>query len=85
MDREWLLAAAEALAAPTGVAVLFTIAMRAVLRADKTERAALAQIEREEREKGWGRAAGATAPASPAPESATDGAGRPAPPPVDSD
>ena len=83
MDREWLLAAVEALVAPTGVAVLFTIAIRAVLRADKTERAALAQIEREEHEKGWVRAAGATAPASPAPESATDGAARPTPPPAD--
>ena len=83
MDREWLLAAAEALAAPTGVAVLFTIAIRAVLRADKTERAALAQMEREERERGWAPEAGTPTPAALAPQSAADGPERTASPPAD--
>ena len=51
MTADWLLAAAAALAAPAGVAFLFTIAIRALLRADQTERAALARMDLEEREK----------------------------------
>ena len=49
MESNWLLAAAEALAAPAGVAFLFWLGIRAVLRADQTERAAIARIEAEER------------------------------------
>lgn len=49
MDPNWLLSAAAALAAPTGVAFLFWIAIRALLRADQTERAALARMEADER------------------------------------
>ena len=51
MDPNWLLSAAAALAAPTGVAFLFWIAIRALLRADQTERAALARMDAEERAK----------------------------------
>ena len=49
MDSSWLLSAAAALAAPTGVGFLFWFAIRAVLRADQTERAAIARMEAEER------------------------------------
>lgn len=49
MESNWLLTAAEALAAPAGVAFLFWFGIRAVLRADQTERAAIARMEAEER------------------------------------
>lgn len=46
-----LLSAAAALAAPTGVAFLFWLAIRSLIRADQTERAAIARMEAEERAK----------------------------------
>ena len=43
------LAAAAALAAPVGVGFLFAFAIRALMNADRTERAAMARLEAEER------------------------------------
>ncbi len=42
------LAAAAALAPPIGVGLLFTIAIRALMNADRTERVAMARLEAEE-------------------------------------
>jgi hypothetical protein len=46
---ETILAAAAALAAPVGVGFLFAVAIRALMNADRTERAAMARLEAEER------------------------------------
>lgn len=43
------LAAAAALAAPVGVGILFTIAIRAMINADRNERAAMARIDADEK------------------------------------
>jgi hypothetical protein len=43
------LAAAAALAAPIGVGLLFAIAVRALIHADRNERTALARMDAEER------------------------------------
>ena len=46
MDTFW--AAAAALTPPIGVGILFTIAIRALMNADRNERAAMARMEAEE-------------------------------------
>jgi hypothetical protein len=54
---ETFLAAAAALAAPVGVGFLFAVAIRALMNADRTERAAMARLEAEERARRQARAA----------------------------
>jgi hypothetical protein len=46
---ETFLAAAAALAPPIGVALLFTLAIRALIHADRNERTALARLDAEEK------------------------------------
>ncbi|WP_298461808.1 hypothetical protein [uncultured Cellulomonas sp.] len=64
MDTFW--AAAAALTPPIGVGVLFAIAIRALMNADRNERAAMARLEAEEA------AAHAQAPSSAAVRPARD-------------
>ena len=74
------LAAAAALAAPVGVSFLFTLAIRSLINADRTERAALARMDAEERAR---READAARPEGASASSPVHGpAGRPGPDPV---
>lgn len=62
MDTIW--AAAAALAPPIGVGLLFTIAIRALMNADRNERVAMARMEAEEAARAQAPASGSVPPAA---------------------